>query len=71
MGILDNLQNNGSNYTKWDGTTPSYTPGSNPQSRLHYQYSINGNPAVFSSPQPSTLDLDGKTPPKYTDNLPK
>jgi hypothetical protein len=40
-------------------------------SKLHNQYSINGNPNVVSKPQPSHLDLDGKTPTKYTDNLPK
>lgn len=40
-------------------------------SKMHNEYSINGNPNVVSKPQPSQLDLDGKTPTKYTDNLPK
>lgn len=40
-------------------------------SKLHNQYSINGNPNVVNKPQPSRLDLDGKSPKKYTDNLPK
>ena len=39
-------------------------------SKLHDQYSINGNPNIDNRPAPSTLDLDGKTPSKYVDNLP-
>ena len=45
--------------------------GANPQSRLHYEYSINGIPLMAKKPSPSQLDLDGLTPSKYTDNLPK
>ena len=45
-------------------------PGASDLSPLHDQYSINGNPNMQKKPQPSTLDLDGLTPPKYTDNLP-
>lgn len=71
MGILNKLENQGSDYTKYDGATPQFTPGSNPQSRLHNQYSINGNPSLLIKTQPSTLDLDGKTPEKYLDNPPK
>jgi len=70
MGLKDQLANNGSNLTKWDGVTPSDMPGVNPQSRLHKEYSINGNPNMSQKPSPSQLDLDGLTPPKYTDNLP-
>jgi hypothetical protein len=44
--------------------------GANPQSRLHNEYSINGNPNINDKPSPSQLDLDGLTPSKYTDNLP-
>ena len=40
-------------------------------SQLHDEYSINGNPNIDNRPAPSLLDLDGKTPPKYVDNLPK
>lgn len=39
-------------------------------SKLHKDYSINGNPNIANKPRPSTLDLNGKTPTKYTDNLP-
>jgi hypothetical protein len=39
-------------------------------SKMHNEYSINGNPNVVSKPQPSLLDP--KTPlKKYTDNLPR
>jgi len=40
-------------------------------SKLHNEYSINGNPNIINKPKPSILDLDGKAPSKYTDNLPK
>jgi hypothetical protein len=39
-------------------------------SKLHNQYSINGNPNITNKPNPSVLDLNGQTPTKYTDNLP-
>jgi hypothetical protein len=70
MGLLNKLTQNGSNLTQWDGSTPGTMGGANPQSRLHYEYSINGNPSFTSKPKPSQLDLDGNTPAKYTDNLP-
>jgi len=69
MGLLDKLTKNGSNLTAFDGKTPSNMLGASEQSKLHNQYSINGNPKM-KKPEPSTLDLDGLTPPKYTDNLP-
>lgn len=68
MGLLDQLTNNGSNLSEFDGATPP-TPNFG-GSRLHNQYSINGRPNVVGKPNPSTLDLDGETPPKYLDNLP-
>jgi len=71
MGLKDKLNNDGSNLTPYNGITPSNMPGVNPQSRLHYEYSINGNPNMAMKPSPSQLDLDGITPPKYTNNLPK
>ena len=40
-------------------------------SKLHDEYSINGNPNIDNRPAPSLLDLDGKTPEKYVDNKPK
>jgi len=70
MSLKNKLANDGSPLTRWDGSTPSTMPGASEQSRLHNQYSINGNPNMAMKPSPSTLDLNGLTPPKYTDNLP-
>jgi hypothetical protein len=42
-------------------------PGANDLSKLHYEYSINKNPNINGKPEPSQLDLDGITPPKYTE----
>lgn len=70
MGLLDQLQNNGSNLTSLNGATPSNMPGASDLSPLHYEYSLNGTPIMLKKPSPSQLDLDGLTPPKYTDNLP-
>ena len=50
------------------GLTPPVTPGSLPSSTLHNTTSLNGVPP--SPKAPSRLDLDGKTPPAYIDNLP-
>jgi len=68
MSILNKLQNQGSPLSVGNGSTPS-TPLFS-QSKVHDQYSINGNPTILGKPQPSVLDLDGITPPKYSDNLP-
>ena len=40
-------------------------------SRLHNEYSINGNPNIADKPQPSNLDLNGQTPIKYLDFPPR
>lgn len=70
MGLKDKLAVDGSNLTQFNGATPGIMGGVKPKSRLHYEYSINGNPNMAKKPNPSQLDLDGLTPPKYTDNLP-
>ena len=70
MGLLDKLNTAGSNLSAFDGTTPPTPIGSTDQSTLHDQYSLNGTPNNPGSPQPSLLDLDGVTPPKYLDNPP-
>lgn len=71
MGLKDKLTNDGSNLSQFDGTTPPLTVvGGTAQSTLHYEYSINGNPSLTGFPTPSSLDLDGVTPPKYLDNPP-
>ena len=71
MGLKDKLVVDGSNITQFNGATPSKMPGASDLSPLHYEYSINGTPTLQKKPSPSQLDLDGLTPPKYTDNLPK
>ena len=51
------------------GVTPSTRDGAKNTSSLHNLSSITDNPDILK--QPSVLDLDGKTPSKYTDNPPK
>lgn len=70
MGILNKLQNDGSNLSDFDGNTPPQMESASPQSTVHYEYSLNGNPGHANYPNPSSLDLDGVTPPKYLDNPP-
>lgn len=70
MGLLDQLNTAGSNLSQFDGTTPPQMASASPQSNVHNEYSINGNPNINGYPSPSTLDLDGLTPPKYLDNPP-
>jgi hypothetical protein len=70
MGLLDMLTTQGSNLSEFDGQTPPITNQDTQQSTLHYQYSINGNPNLVGYPNPSLLDMNGVTPPKYEDNLP-
>ena len=70
MALIDKLTQQGSTLTKYDGKTPPTPIDATQSSRLHNQYSINGDPLLQKKPSPSQLDLDGKTPPKYTDNLP-
>lgn len=76
MGLLDKLQTQGSNLTKFDGTTPDTMPGSLSTSKLHDVYSVAGTPRLLGKPRPSNLDWDGKTPTligkfPYLDNLPE
>ena len=71
MGLQDKLQKEGSNLTRFDGATPPDMRGTSPQSTLQDTYSINGIPDHPGQVPPSQLDLDGVTPSRYTDNLPK
>ena len=79
MGLLNKLQTDGSDLTSFNGTTPPTPIGATDQSALHAHganpalpgYSLDGNPNQISSPQPSILDLNGITPPKYLDNPPQ
>lgn len=61
------------------GATPA-SVAETAQSVLHYSYSINGVPTtgdgldqryIGSTPNPSSFDLNGVTPPKYWDNRPR
>jgi hypothetical protein len=70
MGLLDKLTTDGSQLSGLDGQTPPVTNQDTADSKLHFTYSINGNPNIPGFPTPSQLDLNGVTPPKYSDNLP-
>jgi hypothetical protein len=50
-----------------NGKTPT-TPNLQ-GSKLHSTYSIDGNPNIVGKPEPSQLDLDGKTPERYLDTF--
>lgn len=65
MSILSKLKVTGSPYSKNNGVTPSIPNLKG--STLHNSYSINGTPTLTGYPKPSSLDLDGKTPAKYSD----
>ena len=67
MGLLDLLPTSNLGL---DGATPAQIPSANPNSNLHFQYSINGTPVQTPAPPPSELDLNGATPTKYLDNSP-
>jgi len=67
MGIKDSFLNNPSGLSL-GGITPPTRPGALRTSTMHNQSSINDNPDIEQ--QPSVLDLDGVTPPKYLDNPP-
>lgn len=69
MSVLSKLTQQGTPLSKGNGATPSIPAFAD--SKLHNQYSINGNPSIVGKPSPSNLDLDGKTPSKYSDNLPR
>lgn len=81
MGLLKKLTTEGSNFTNYDGATPTVNPLATKQSTLHANgnnpgYSLDGStsPNVIANygiyedgvnnaiPQPSLLDLQGKTP---------
>lgn len=69
MGLQDKLLKGESNLTGYNGITPPIEDKS--QSKLHFDYSINGNPEILGRPQPSQLDLNGQTPSNnYKNNAP-
>jgi hypothetical protein len=68
--LLNKLLTNGSTLTQFDGVTPLPPVSSTNLSRLHYTYSINGNPFLRSRPEPSQLDLNGAKPKNAYSNRP-
>ena len=62
MGLKDILTTQGPPLSKANGGNIPTPVGATDQSKLHYQYSINGNPNMRQKPSPSQLDLNGQTP---------
>ena len=62
MGLKDKLKQQGSPLSKANGGDIPIPVGATRESLLHYEYSISGDPNQISKPEPSTLDLNGKTP---------
>ena len=71
MALLNQLQQQGSVYTAYNGATPLTPVDATDQSTLHDEYSLTGTPNIPGKPTPSVLDLDGVTPPTYRDNSPE
>ena len=65
MGLIDLLPKSNLGLK---GAKPANIPSSKNTSTLHFQSSINDKPDIKQSP--SKLDLNGVTPPRYSDNLP-
>ena len=70
MGLLNQLTQQGSQLSQFDGATPPPANIDVQGSTLHNAYSINGTPNMTGFPSPSLLDLNGVTPPKYLENPP-
>lgn len=62
MGLKDKLTQQGSPLSKANGGPVPTPVGATDQSRLHFDYSLNGNPNVPNKPTPSSLDLNGQKP---------
>jgi len=54
-----------------DGSTPGYSINGANASSVNSDYQEYRDGAINSLPQPSQLDLNGLTPKRYLDNLPK
>lgn len=67
MGLLKMIGNTRFGYK---GLTPNQMLSSLFQSKLHNQYSVNGDPNIANKPQPSNLDLNAQTPSQYVNNFP-
>ncbi len=69
MGLETRFLKNGSDYGAGQGGNYADSQaeraaiiGDNKQPKLHFDYSINGNPEILGAPKPSILDLQGKNP---------
>lgn len=69
MGIQEKFTQEGSTYGAGSGGNSANLQaerdaiiGDKSLSKLHFDYSINGNPEILGKPAPSELDLDGITP---------
>jgi len=69
MGLKDTFEKKGSTFGAGQGGNSSNLQserdavvGDLKQSKLHLDYSINGNPEILGAPSPSILDLNGKKP---------
>lgn len=54
-----------------EGSTPSYSLNGSNASTVRAFYESYDDGSVNALPQPSQLDLNGRTPKKYIDNLPR
>ena len=69
MGLQEKFTQNGSAYGAGQGGNSANLQaerdaivGDKSLSKLHFDYSINGNPEILGKPAPSELDLNGITP---------
>ena len=62
MGLEAKLKKEGSNLSKNNGGNNQIQVGATKESKLHFDYSLNGKPNVPNKPSPSTLDLNGQIP---------
>ncbi len=69
MGIQEKFLQNGSTFGAGQGGNSADLQrerdaiiGDKSLSKLHFDYSINGNPEILGKPAPSELDLEGITP---------
>lgn len=60
MGLEKRLMKGESTLTSFNGTTPPIEDKA--ISKLHFEYSINGQPELLGKPEPSEYDLNGITP---------
>ena len=68
MGLIEKLTSEGSSLSKNNGGVNQIPVGATDQSKLHFDYSLNGNPNQINKPQPSALYLDGQKPSNSYDN---